>query len=198
MGRTAAGVKGIELDEGDQVIGMEVIDTINEILIVTENGYGKRTPVDAYRIQGRGGKGIRTVNITGKTGNLVAMKGVIGEEDMILVTANGVVIRLSVSEISTMGRNTQGVRLMRVEQDGQDYVTTVAVIEKDDEEDVEDSEESSIVYNKVIVEEEDVFGEGSNDAEIEELETDELDDIEDEGNDEDETEDLDDSSENKE
>ncbi len=96
MGRTATGVKGITLDASDEVIGMEVLEESSEILIVTENGYGKRTPEHEYRVQNRGGKGIKTSNITEKTGSLVGMKVVNGEEDIMLITTGGVLIRMDV------------------------------------------------------------------------------------------------------
>ncbi|EIJ80139.1 DNA gyrase subunit A [Bacillus methanolicus PB1] len=141
MGRTATGVKGISLDEGDEVIGMEVLEENNDILIVTKNGYGKRTPASEYRVQGRGGKGIKTCNITKKSGNLVAMKAVTGEEDLMLITAGGVLIRIDVGGISVMGRNTQGVKLIRLEADENEYVATVAKVEKEEESSSMESEE---------------------------------------------------------
>lgn len=133
MGRTATGVKGINIDASDEVVGMEVLEENTEILIVTKNGYGKRTPADEYRIQGRGGKGIKTCNITDKNGNLVSMKAVTGEEDVMLITTGGVLIRMAVSDISTMGRNTQGVRLIRLNESEEEFVATVAMVEKEEE-----------------------------------------------------------------
>lgn len=134
MGRTATGVKGISINhERDEVIGMEVLDENSDILIVTKNGYGKRTPAEEYRIQGRGGKGIKTCNITDKNGDLVAMKAVTGEEDVMLITTGGVIIRMAVNDISTMGRNTQGVRLIRLDQSENEFVSTVAKVEKEEE-----------------------------------------------------------------
>lgn len=140
MGRTATGVKGINIDETDEVVGMEVLEENTEILIVTKNGYGKRTPAEEYRIQGRGGKGIKTCNITDKNGSLVAMKAVTGEEDVMLITTGGVLIRMAVSDISTMGRNTQGVRLIRLNESEEEFVATVAMVEKEEEKE-EDKEE---------------------------------------------------------
>ncbi len=133
MGRTATGVKGINIDETDEVVGMEVLEENTEILIVTKNGYGKRTPAEEYRIQGRGGKGIKTCNITDKNGSLVAMKAVTGEEDVMLITTGGVLIRMAVNDISTMGRNTQGVRLIRLNESEEEFVATVAMVEKEEE-----------------------------------------------------------------
>lgn len=133
MGRTATGVKGITLDSDDEVIGMEVLEENSEVLTVTRNGYGKRTKAEEYRIQGRGGKGIKTCNITEKNGDLVAMKAVTGDEDLMLITTKGVLIRIAVSDISIMGRNTQGVKLIRISEDENDreYVATVAKVEKE-------------------------------------------------------------------
>lgn len=138
MGRTATGVKGISLSDGDEVVGMEVLEEGTQILIVTKNGYGKRTPAVEYRVQGRGGKGIKTCNITDKNGSLVSMKAVTGEEDVMLITTGGVLIRMAVSDISTMGRNTQGVRLIRLNEDAEEAVSTVAKVEKEEEKDEEE------------------------------------------------------------
>lgn len=142
MGRTATGVKGINLDSTDEVIGMEVLEDDSEILIVTKNGYGKRTPAIEYRIQGRGGKGIKTCNITDKNGELVAMEVVTGEEDLMIITTGGVLIRMSVSDISSLGRNTQGVRLIRLNENEDEYVATVAKVEKEEEKEEEESTEN--------------------------------------------------------
>ncbi|KOP71578.1 DNA gyrase subunit A [Cytobacillus solani] len=133
MGRTATGVKGISLNGDDEVVGMEVLEEQSQILIVTKNGYGKRTPSEEYRVQGRGGKGIKTCNITEKNGNLVSMRAVTGEEDLMLITTGGVLIRMAVSDISTMGRNTQGVRLIRLDESQNEFVATVTKVEKDED-----------------------------------------------------------------
>jgi DNA gyrase subunit A len=143
MGRTATGVKGISLDSDDEVVGMEVLEEDNDILIVTKNGYGKRTPAVEYRIQGRGGKGIKTGHITAKNGNLVSMRAVTGEEDLMLITTGGVLIRIDVAGISTMGRNTQGVKLISLRENENEYVATVAKVEKEDEEAQENVDEIS-------------------------------------------------------
>ncbi|MBS4175184.1 DNA gyrase subunit A [Bacillus sp. FJAT-49736] len=139
MGRTATGVKGITLSNNDDVVGMEILDENNEVLIVTINGYGKRTPAAEYRLQSRGGKGIKTCNITEKNGSLIAVKTVTGEEDLMLITGGGVLIRMAVSDISLLGRNTQGVKLIKLAED--EYVATVAKVEKDSEEETVDLEE---------------------------------------------------------
>ncbi|MEH7109197.1 DNA gyrase subunit A [Bacillus sp. JJ1764] len=133
MGRTATGVKGITLDEDDAVVGMEVLEEDNDVLIVTKNGYGKRTAAAEYRIQGRGGKGIRTCHITDKNGQLVSMRAVTGEEDIMLITTGGVLIRTEVAGISKMGRNTQGVKLISLGVSENEYVATAAMVEKEEE-----------------------------------------------------------------
>lgn len=138
MGRTATGVKGITLDPDDQVVGMEVLEDNTDILIVTEKGYGKRTPALEYRIQGRGGKGIKTCNITDKNGYLVSMKVITGEEDIMLITTGGVLIRMDVNDVSSMGRNTQGVRLIRLGEEDHDKVATVAKVEKEEDKSEDD------------------------------------------------------------
>lgn len=143
MGRTATGVKGITLREGDEVIGMELLNEGEEILIVTRNGYGKRTPEEEYRIQSRGGKGIKTCNITDKTGSLVAIKPVTGEEDLMIITAAGVIIRTAVDSISVTGRNTQGVKLIRLDSEENEFVSTVGIVEKEDELDMEETSDST-------------------------------------------------------
>ncbi|MDQ0216602.1 DNA gyrase subunit A [Oikeobacillus pervagus] len=140
VGRASTGVKGISLVENDEVVSMEMVEPNNEVLIVTENGYGKRTPESEYRIQSRGGKGLKTCNITDKNGDLIAVKTVTGEEDLMLITEGGVLIRMDVSDISITGRNTQGVKLIRL--DDQEHVATVAKVEKEEEEltEVEENE----------------------------------------------------------
>jgi DNA gyrase subunit A len=140
MGRTATGVKGITLDPGDEVVGMEVLEDDNDVLIVTKNGYGKRTPASEYRIQGRGGKGIKTCHVTEKNGNLVSMRAVTGEEDLMLITTGGVLIRMDVAGISKMGRNTQGVKLISMKESENEFVATVAKVEKEEEEEVQENE----------------------------------------------------------
>jgi len=138
MGRNATGVKAITLDRDDEVVGMEILEDDSDILIVTRNGYGKRTPSSEYRIQSRGGKGLKTCNITDKNGPVVAVKTVTGEEDLMLITATGILIRIAVSDISKMGRNTQGVKLIRLSGDNEnEYVATVAKVAKEEEKDEE-------------------------------------------------------------
>ncbi|WP_100405891.1 DNA gyrase subunit A [Bacillus solitudinis] len=132
MGRTAGGVKGITLSEDDYVVGMDIIEEQHDVLIVTEKGYGKRTPIEEYRIQNRGGKGIKTCNITDKNGPLVSLKIVSNDHDIMIITASGVIIRTHAEGISTTGRNTQGVTLIRVNEG--EEVATVARVDIEDEE----------------------------------------------------------------
>ncbi|BCB01874.1 DNA gyrase subunit A [Bacillus sp. KH172YL63] len=140
MGRTATGVKGINLSGDDIVVGMEILEEKDDVLVVTEKGYGKRTPASEYRIQTRGGKGLKTCNITERNGELVSVKAVTGEEDLMIITAHGVLIRMDVNDISTTGRNTQGVKLIRLQDS--EFVSTVAKVEKEDEEETEQPVES--------------------------------------------------------
>jgi len=137
MGRTATGVRGISLDsDNDEVVGMISIDNPETtVLVVSEKGYGKRTDIDDYRVTNRGGKGVKTLNITEKTGNLVAIKGVTDNEDLMIINKSGIIIRMAISELRTMGRATQGVRLITLK--GNDEIASVAKIEHDEEEETE-------------------------------------------------------------
>jgi len=134
MGRTATGVRGITLDgENDEVVGMiSIDDPETTVLVVSENGYGKRTDIDDYRVTNRGGKGVKTLNITEKTGNLVAIKGVTDKDDLMIINKSGIIIRIAMSELRTMGRATQGVRLITLKEN--DAIASVAKIEHDEEE----------------------------------------------------------------
>ncbi|MUK88125.1 DNA gyrase subunit A [Ornithinibacillus sp. L9] len=145
MGRTASGVRGISLREDDEVVSMEILEEGLQILHVTNKGIGKRTPEDQYRITKRGGKGIFTCKLNDDTGHVVSVKAVTGEEDIMVITAAGVLIRIPVEGISQTGRNTQGVRLIRLQEN--EEVATVAKIEKDDEEieEVEAAQEAEAV-----------------------------------------------------
>jgi len=135
MGRSAAGVRGIRLNDDEIAIGMELVNPDQQILVVSENGLGKRTPIEEYRKTSRGSKGVKTINMTDKTGALIAMKPVNGDEDLLIVTNDGIIIRTSLEQVSTTGRSTQGVKLMRV-GDGQ-AVASVTVTEKEIEEEME-------------------------------------------------------------
>ena len=131
MGRSAAGVRGIRLREGDWVIGSDVLHENDNVLVITEKGYGKQTPVSEYPIKGRGGKGIKTANITEKNGPLAGMIIVNGQEDIMVTTTQGVMIRFSVDSVSQTGRATLGVRLIRLEDEAQ--VATLAKVDQQEE-----------------------------------------------------------------
>jgi DNA gyrase subunit A len=135
MGRDTTGVKGIELGHEDEVIGMVVIKREANLLVVTERGMGKCSPIDEYRVQKRGGKGIITVNRTVKTGNAVSIKEVLPEDELMLITGQGVVIRMPVKGIRIAGRNTQGVKLVNLDE--HDAVMDVARLVPDDDSGVE-------------------------------------------------------------
>ncbi|MDC2806328.1 DNA gyrase subunit A [Leuconostoc suionicum] len=130
MGRSAAGVRGIRLREGDLVVGSDVLEKDHNVLIITEKGYGKQTPVSEYPIKGRGGKGIKTANITEKNGPLAGMTIVSGQEDIMVTTTQGVMIRFNVDSVSQTGRATLGVRLIRLE--GNAKVATLAKVEHEE------------------------------------------------------------------
>jgi DNA gyrase subunit A len=149
MGRTASGVKGITLEnESDEVIGMLAIDlkNPNTILVVSEKGFGKRsflidpeTGEDEYRITGRGGKGVKTLNITDKTGNLIAIKTVNDDNDLMIILKSGIAIRLDVKGLRVMGRATKGVKLIKMSN--KDEIASVAVVEH---EEIEETEEGAV------------------------------------------------------
>lgn len=148
MGRTASGVRGIRLKDDDFVVGMEIIEPNQEILVVTENGYGKRTPESEYRLQSRGGMGVKTCQITDKNGPLSAVKAVDGTEDLMLITINGMLIRMDVNDISVTGRSTQGVRLMRLADE--ELIATVAKVEKEEDEEIVDDISSNEIDGSII------------------------------------------------
>jgi DNA gyrase subunit A len=135
MGRNTSGVRGMNLDKGDELVDMVVIKNTHEatVLAISENGYGKRSLVDDYREQSRGGKGVITLKVTPKTGSLVALKEVSDNDDLMIITERGKVIRMQCKGLRTMGRNTQGVRIMRLDQDGKIGAVTRVVNEDDDE-----------------------------------------------------------------
>ncbi len=141
MGRTASGVRGIRLDsDKDEVIGMVVVESSEpNILVVSENGYGKRSDLEDYRVTNRGGKGVKTINITDKTGELVAIKKVTDEDDLMIINKSGIAIRIAVSNLRVMGRATQGVRLINLKNN--DAIAAVARIVNEDDEDAEFDEE---------------------------------------------------------
>ena len=135
MGRSASGVKGIELsdDENDIVVGCEIAEPEQKILVATENGYGKQTDIKQYRMTHRGSKGVRALNVTEKNGNLIAFKTIHGDEDLIIITDSGMIIRLNVSQISETGRMAQGVRLINL-KDGQKLATITTIAKEANEE----------------------------------------------------------------
>ncbi|MDC1199236.1 DNA gyrase subunit A [Flavobacteriaceae bacterium] len=139
MGRNASGVRGIRLaDDADEVVGMIAInDTSSEILVVSENGYGKRSSIEDYRITNRGGKGVKTISLTDKTGKLVAIKNVIDSDDLMIINKSGIAIRMAVDSLRVMGRATQGVRLIKVRED--DSIAAVAKVMKEDDPELDES-----------------------------------------------------------
>lgn len=147
MGRTATGVRGITLgSESDEVIGMiSVDDPETTVLVVSEKGYGKRTDIEDYRVTNRGGKGVKTISVTEKTGKLVAVKGVNDTEDLMIINKSGIVIRISVEGLRVMGRATQGVRLINLK--GEDEIASITKVDR--EEEVEDTEEEILSGEEV-------------------------------------------------
>ncbi len=133
MGRNASGVRGIRLaDDNDEVIGMVSVNNFEDnILVVSENGYGKRSNIDDYRVTNRGGKGVKTISITEKTGGLVAIKNVSDADDLMIINKSGIAIRMSVEDLRVMGRATQGVKLINIK--GDDSIAAVAKVMKDDD-----------------------------------------------------------------
>jgi len=131
MGRAAYGVKGIELDRGDEVVGLEVVGAGGTVLTLTSNGYGKRTAIEEYRLQSRGGKGTIDIKTSGRNGPVVGVKFLGGDEQVMLITEKGMIIRLNTAEISTIGRNTQGVRLIQLE-DGDHLVSVARLAEREE------------------------------------------------------------------
>jgi DNA gyrase subunit A len=145
MGRTAAGVRGIKLaDENDEVIGMICIDNMqSSVLVVSENGFGKRSDVDDYRITNRGGKGVKTINITEKTGNLISLKNVTDLDDLMVINKSGITIRIGVDTLRVMGRATQGVKIIRLRDE--DSIASVAKVSKFEEAENEIDDEGNVV-----------------------------------------------------
>ena len=164
MGRVAAGVRGMKLDGGDdQVVGMICMhpEDNHTVMVVSENGYGKRSELDGYRITNRGGKGVKTMNITEKTGNLVAIKSVTDENDLMIINRSGITLRVRMADIRVMGRNTQGLRIINLDKRG-DEIASVCCVDTDPEEEaveaIENPEilEGEPVDNTVDEEEEDI------------------------------------------
>ncbi|MDO8952594.1 MAG: DNA gyrase subunit A [Draconibacterium sp.] len=156
IGRTASGVRGVTLgNENDEVIGMVCVQDENEdILVISENGYGKRSKITDYRITNRGGKGVKTINITEKTGDLIAVKSVSNDNDLMIITLNGLTIRLNVNKISLLGRATQGVRVINLK--GDDRIASVARVTIEPTVEIVENENMDVAN---IVEDEDIDGE---------------------------------------
>lgn len=178
MGRTASGVRGITLkDDTDEVIGMVTVNDMNsEILVVAENGYGKRSSLDEYRITNRGGKGVKTLNITEKTGKLISINAVTDADDLMIINKSGLTIRMAVEDLRVMGRATQGVKLINIK--GNDSIAAVTKVMKDDVAEVVVDEDGNVIETEAIERVKPV-----------------LEVLEDEGTDEDDDEDEDDSEE---
>ncbi|MEG2071152.1 MAG: DNA gyrase C-terminal beta-propeller domain-containing protein, partial [Bacteroidales bacterium] len=135
MGRNASGVKGVTLaHDQDFVVGMICVDNPEyNILVVSENGYGKRSLIDDYRVTNRGGKGVKTINLTDKTGGLIAIKNVTDNDDLMIINRSGIAIRLHVDQLRVMGRATQGVKLINLKEE--DIIAAVTQVPRDEEED---------------------------------------------------------------
>ncbi|AYG00273.1 DNA gyrase subunit A [Lactococcus allomyrinae] len=136
MGRSATGVKGVNLRDGDFVVGTSVINNDEEVLVISENGLGKRTRASEYPTKGRGGKGIKVMNVTERTGKLAGLAAVNGDEDIMVITDTGVIIRTNVQNISQTGRSAQGVKVMRLDEDA--HIVTFALVEAESDEEVTD------------------------------------------------------------
>ncbi len=151
MGRTAAGVRGITLSEGDYVISMIVIKRADaQVLVVSENGFGKRTKYEEFRLTKRGAKGVISMNVTEKTGKVVGILPAVDSDDLVVMTTNGILIRQSVSQIRTIGRNTQGVKLIRLD-DG-DKIADITSVPRDDEEETNGIEPEDENGQQMIIE----------------------------------------------
>jgi DNA gyrase subunit A len=153
MGRNAAGVRGISMaGEGDEVVGMICIPLTKkcEVLVVSEKGYGKRSDLDDYRITNRGGKGVKTLNVTEKTGMLIAVKDVTDNDDLMIINRSGIIIRMSVANLRVMGRATQGVRLIKIDEG--DSIAAVAKVEVEEETTGENEKELNENVNEITTE----------------------------------------------
>lgn len=146
MGRSATGVRGIRLRENDYVVGSAVLAPESKVLVITEKGYGKQTPAEEYPIKGRGGKGIKTANITEKNGPLAGLVTVEGNEDVMLITDRGVMIRFNVDNVSTTGRSTLGVHVIKTDENSK--VATMAIVEEERDDESEDSADTSAATNE--------------------------------------------------
>ncbi|MFV5689652.1 DNA gyrase subunit A [Flavobacterium sp. ZT3R25] len=189
MGRTASGVRGISLkDDTDEVIGMVTVnDMSSEILVVAENGYGKRSSLDEYRITNRGGKGVKTLNITEKTGKLISINAVTDADDLMIINKSGLTIRMAVEDLRVMGRATQGVKLINIK--GNDSIAAVTKVMKDDVAEVIVDEEGNVIESEAIERVKPVLevleDEGTDDDDDDDDESEEDEDSEDDSEDED-------------
>lgn len=167
IGRTASGVRGVTLDsDNDEVIGMVCVQDLNEdILVISENGYGKRSKIEDYRITNRGGKGVKTINITEKTGNLIAVKSVSNDNDLMIITLSGLTIRLNVNSISLLGRATQGVKVINLK--GDDRIASVATVNVEPVAEIseDDNVEKEINLDEGEIEENDLMKDEDNNLE---------------------------------
>lgn len=147
MGRPATGVKGMTLDDDDEIVGMISLpaNTNDDVLVVSEQGMGKRSKLEDYRVTNRGGKGVKTMNITDKTGKLIAIKNVSDDNDLVIINKSGITIRLKVSELRLMGRATQGVKLINLEKKNDEIASVCKVqSEPDEEENIEQENQENI------------------------------------------------------
>jgi DNA gyrase subunit A len=167
MGRNAAGVKGISLDDNEIVVGVSTVtEERNQILAITKKGYGKRTEVDEYRLQKRGGKGVKTLNVTAKNGELAKLISVVGDEDLLAVSDKGIIIRTPIDQISITKRATQGVKIINLLEDH--VVSTIALVAKDESEEYDISDENQHI---------EIEDESINNAKTEDFSIDELDEV---------------------
>ena len=143
VGRTSMGVRGISIEDDDEVVGMICIepDAKRDVLVLSENGYGKRTDLDEYRITNRGAKGVKTINVTEKTGKLISIQAVTDGNDLMIINQSGITLRLPVDSIRVMGRATQGVKLIDLGKRG-DTIASVCKVDSDPQEDIEEEIES--------------------------------------------------------
>lgn len=176
MGRTAAGVKGINMPEGAEVVGMICVEDVEteSVMVVSENGYGKRSSVGDYRITNRGGKGVKTMNVTDKTGSLIAIKSVVDENDLMIINKSGIAIRMDVASIRVMGRATQGVKLINLK--GKDTIAAIAKVEiSSDDSDLDEYDEEGNLIPRAEGEDSDAPETGDEDS-SEDTETNDIED----------------------
>jgi DNA gyrase subunit A len=148
IGRTGKGVRGIRLNEKDEVIGMILVDDNTRVLTLTAKGYGKQTEASEYRLISRGGKGVRNINMTDKTGHVVAIKNVAGNEDLMLISKQGMIIRISLNDLSVIGRNTQGVRIIKL-KDGDSLISATTILPDDAIDETVEKEEQKLREEKL-------------------------------------------------